>query len=179
MIQTAIFVLNLYFILILLTSGLSKMASPDYSLLNAIKLRNLFIPFGQTLYQFLAWIEIGVSILLATNTSIRLATIANTALFATFLVSQIIVLSIAKGTNCGCFGNIYKIQNDKIHILVTAAQALLSYIYYWLTTVYSEVPNIQVLVSLIVFLGLCVWILARRLSRLAIQAKNTSKLNQP
>lgn len=164
MISAFIFILNLYFTLILLTSGLAKLASPDYAVLNTIKLPNKLIPFGQALYQTLAWVEIALSVLLATNTIIHLAITANIVLFAMLLVFQIMTFAIRKDANCGCFGNIYKLRIDKIHMVATAGQVLLSLVYYWLVIVYREVSYFQTIASLFVFSGLGVWILIRRFS---------------
>lgn len=162
MMKIGAFILNLYFVATLLTSGLSKLASPDYSLLNAIGLRGKLGFLGQILYNILAWLEIGVSVLLVAGN--RLALIANIVLFMLFLILQAIVLSFTKGINCGCFGNLYKIQNDKIHVLVTVTQLLLSYFYYRLATTYMETFQTQTLITIILFSALCVLILVRRLS---------------
>lgn len=157
--------LTIYFMLTLLASSLSKLASPDYSVLSAIKFNHLFMPVYKFLYQTMTWFELGLSVLLAAGVFKKTSAFFCIVLFLGFIIFQTIFLKNKK-VNCGCYGKLYPQQSDSIHFLVNIVQVMIAFLLYYLSSSIDLSSSIiQNIMTGIIYLSICFWLLIKLFSK--------------
>lgn len=160
--QSIILILGLYFALTFLMSGLSKLESPDYSLVSLIKIYPIPNGLAEMSFSFLSWMEIIVSVLLIIDAQGRFGALLTVILFVGFTAIQVVFMSKGKSASCGCYGTLYQVKTNHLHLVATLLQLLVALLYYWLVSYEGQIPTPYLAIRGITYVGLCLFILARR-----------------
>lgn len=129
------FVLELYFAVILVVSGLTKINNPQYFVKTLRRQKLLpswsIIPSAKVF----PWVEISIAFLLLIGITANVGAIFLFILFAGFLSMKVYLFVTKRVEDCGCYGDANPKQIDTASICVSVVLVLLAIVHLWLVMV--------------------------------------------
>lgn len=161
-----LFAFSVYFGAMLTVSGLTKLDNPDY-FLKALRLYGIFpkwlIRFVATVFP---WFELALAVVLVAGIFQHASAAVSLMLFTSFLVLELILLSMGKAVPCGCYGLAFPRKVDSTSVVTSALLVSLAGIHFHLAGIGDVmVPPawralaVAALMAVILFMG---WQIRRR-----------------
>ena len=164
------FVLDIYFAMVLGTSGLAKIDSPAH--FATVLRRQQLLPAWSVplISKTFPWFEIIIAflLLLAENIFKTLVVFIVFALFLLFSIIKLILLVRGQSTDCGCYGKALSQKIEESGIVVAVVQVIFALGLFVLTLWQFPLPRIYYGVSAVLFatgFGWLTWKMWKRHSR--------------
>lgn len=148
--------LQVYMAAILFVSGLAKVVNPQQ--FSATLRRQRILPLWSINFvaRILPWLEVILAILLVLEILPLLISVLTLFLFASFLITEVILVKKKRTKECGCFGMVYPQSIDSASITVSVIFVLLSFLNLWgvVTAETVTIGSRVVIITLFCLLGL-------------------------
>ncbi len=175
------FLLDIYFAMVLGTSGLAKIDSPAY-FATVLRRQQLLPAWSINLIsKAFPWFEIIIAflLLLAESTCKILVVSTVCVLFLTFLLIKVILLVRGQSTDCGCYGKALSQKIEESGIVVAVVQAIFALGLFSLTLWQLPLPRIYYGVSAVLFATASGWLMWKMWKRRVLTRNRSGNPETP